>query len=407
MKLNKYIDNYFLFLFSIIPISILIGSSVSILNILLIDISFVALMFFIGDFSFLKAKELKYFLILYVYLIFNSFISIDFSQGVYRNFGFLRMIILFFAFNYFFNQKNFLNKVFKFWMIVFAIVLIDVVFESYFGKNILGYGKTFGSRIVSFFKDEPIVGGFLNGFYLMIIGFLIQKFKNQNIYVILFSIFFLLVIVLTGERSNSIRALMGLLMFIIFYNEFKNKIKLIYLAIIIALLSLFIFNSSFLYGRFIKQINSLLNHSKAHNSYYQLYGSGLRVFEDYKIFGVGNKNYRIETCRELDKTEIDKIEKYFCSNHPHQVYVEFLSEHGIFGTFIFFFIMYKLIFSKIKRTFIEKNYLKSGSLIYIILVFTPMLPSGAFFNDYMITIFTINLSIFYASDQNLNIFRKH
>ena len=46
------------------------------------------------------------------------------------------------------------------------IVIFDVYFEFLYGKNILGYdGSEYGQRIVSFFKDEPIVGGFLNCFF--------------------------------------------------------------------------------------------------------------------------------------------------------------------------------------------------------------------------------------------------
>ena len=39
------------------------------------------------------------------------------------------------------------------------------------------------------------------------------------------------------------------------------------------------------------------------------------------------------------------------------------------------------------------------------LVFTPLLPSGAFFNNFLLTIFMINLSIFYALDESSNIFK--
>jgi len=33
-----------------------------------------------------------------------------------------------------------------------------------------------------------------------------------------------------------------------------------------------------------------------------------------------------------------------------------------------------------------------------------LLPTGSFFNDYMITLFAINLSIFYGSNDKLNVF---
>lgn len=161
------------------------------------------------------------------------------------------------------------------------------------------------------------------------------------------------------------------------------------------------FNSNFLKVRFVYQINHLLNQN---NIYFKLYDSAFEVFKNHKLLGVGNKNYRVETCNE-EKSK--KNIKYFCTTHPHQIYFEFLSEHGLIGSIIILSIFYKLIFSKILGTIREKNYVKIGSLIYLLFVFSPVIPSGAFFNNYVLTIFAINLSIFYASDKNLNIFKKN
>jgi len=181
MYLNKTINSYFLILFSLIPVTIIAGPAISIINILLIDLSFIILIIYNKNFNFLKNKTIIYFFILYIYLIFNSFISIDYSVGVLRNLGFLRIIILFAAFNYFFRDEGFFKKVITFWSIIISIVLVDVFIESFSGKNILGFGELYGKRVVSFFKDEPIVGGFLNGFYLIIIGFLLNELKYCTI----------------------------------------------------------------------------------------------------------------------------------------------------------------------------------------------------------------------------------
>ena len=83
-----------------------------------------------------------------------------------------------------------------------------------------------------------------------------------------------------------------------------------------------------------------------------------------------------------------------------------LSEHGIIGTLMILFILYKILFSKIIHVFKDKNYIQLGSSIYLILVFTPLIPSGAFFSDYMLTLFTINIAIFYSSSEKLNIFNS-
>lgn len=399
---NKYITNYFLFLFSIIPVTILIGSASSVINILLIDLSFIILIIFKRNFAFLKSKPIIYLSILYIYLIFNSFISLEFHQSFLRNFGFLRMIILFAAFNYFFFEDGFYKKLLKFWSITILIVLVDVFIESFTGLNIFGFGEMYGKRIVSFFKDEPIVGGYLNSFYLLVIGFLLNELKNKkNILIFLLAILFIIAIILTGERSNSIKAILSLSLFLFFYKQFNWQIKISVISTIAILVIVIFINSPSLKYRFIKQTISIV---KENNMYFKLYSSGFEVFKNNIIFGVGNKNYREETCKPKSDLNSKQIKKYSCANHPHQIYFEFLSEHGLVGFFIFFFIMYKLVFSKIIRSIHENNYLSLGALINIMIVFLPILPGGAFFNNYMITIFIINLSIFYASDKNLNIF---
>ena len=401
MDFNKHIQNYFLVLFSIIPLTIIIGSAVSVINILLIDLSFVILIVYKKEFNFLKNKSIIYLFILYLYLIFNSFVSLNYSEGILRNFGFLRIIILFAAINYFFLNETFFKKVFKSWTLIILVVLIDVLIESFTGKNILGFGgEIYQKRIVSFFKDEPIVGGYLNGFYLIIIGFLFNEFKEKrNFLVILLSIIFIITILLTGERSNTLKAIFGISIFFILYKNLNIKKKVIAFLTTILLILLLVLNSNFLKVRFFFQINNLFNQN---NIYFQLYDSAFEVFKKNKLLGVGNKNYRVETCKEINTNE-----KYICTTHPHQIYFEFLSEHGLIGTLIILSIFYRLIFSNILETFREKNYVKIGALIYLILVFAPIIPSGAFFNNYVLTIFALNLSIFYASDKKFNIFNKN
>ena len=402
MNLNRYAYHYFLILFSAIPLSIVIGSAVSVINILLIDLSFIVLLVNKKNFSFLKDKTIIYLFVLYGYLIFNSFISIDYSEGILRNLGFLRIIILFVAFNYFYHENLFFSRMLKIWLIIILIIIIDVFIEYIYGTNLLGFGEVYGNRIVSFFKDEPIVGGFLNGFFLILIGFFINLNKKYNYFMLLFIIFFLVSIFITGERSNTIRALLGISTFLVLYKEINFKNKLLFFSIIFFIISALILNSHYLKTRFINQVKVM---SMSENIYFDLYQSGFQVFQNNKIFGVGNKNYRVETCKKNKKLPIDSKDKYLCSTHPHQIYFELLSEHGLLGTFIILLILYKLIFSKITKITSEPNYLKIGSLIYLIFVFTPIIPSGAFFNNYMITIFTINLSIFYACDKNLNVFK--
>jgi O-antigen ligase len=416
-KDNKIIEGYFFILFSLIPVSIILGPAISLFNIILINFAFICLIIHTKEYKFLSDKTVKLALILWLYLIFNSIMSENFSIGALRNFGFIRFIILFCAFNYFFYYKSFFNKILIIWFLTLFIITLDTYIESFIGKNILGYGEAYGSRIVSFFKDEPIVGGYINAFYLIIAGYLfslIHKFpKNYKYIILILSFSFLVAIFLTGERSSAIKATFGFLIFYQINNHFKIKEKLISISLILILIFSLVNYSDYLKFRYkltfldpiataYHSYNEKSLEKKTPNSlYFKLYQSGFSVFKNYPFFGVGNKNYRLETCAKIIK------QKYICNTHPHQIYFEFLAEHGLIGTIIILYILFNLIFGKLKIILQSKNYVQIGSFIFLFNLFIPLLPSGAFFTDYSLTVFWLVLSIMYSVNKKTNIFSKN
>ena len=417
---NKILYGYFFILFSVIPISIVVGSAVSLANILLIDLSFIILLLCTKEFYFLKNKTIIIILLFCLYLIFNSLISQDFSIGATRNFGYIRFLVLFVAFNYFFYKNKYFNKILIIWALSLFIICLDVYFESYFKKNMLGYGgPDVAFRIVSFFKDEPIVGGYINAFYLMIAGYFFLIFKDypkkyKSLFLVVTIILFISIL-LTGERSSAIKALIGFLLFYFLNKNFALGEKIISIILMITLISGLILSSDFLKLKYFHQETFQTNINE--NKYFRLYRSGLSIFKNYPLFGVGNKNYRIEACTpNLDveaqsifytKKEMTSNYSYYeCQTHPHQIYFEFLSEHGAVGSIIILVIFFKLIFSKLKIILRAENYLQLGCIIYLLTVFVPILPSGAFFSDNFQVLFWLNLSILYASNSETNIFNK-
>ena len=407
-------NNFLLILFSIIPVSIIIGPAISVINIFLFIISF---LFYYKNKNFLilfRDKVVIFLLIIYLYLLFNSFFSIDYKMGLVRNLGFFRFILLFFAINYlFFNNKK-IDIGFNFWLLISFIVMFDIFFEFFVGKNILGYSQSYScescARIVSFFKDELIVGGYLNGFIFILFGFLFsnfdQKKKYQQFYIFLFILIFLLCILITGERSNTIKFIFGIFIFMSFNPFIKFKFKLISLLVTILLCTLSYFSSDKIKLRYGGQLINLIDNKEKRELYYKentylnLYKSGIEVFKKYPVHGVGNKNYRIETCG------YNKNPKYFCNTHPHQIYIEFLSEHGLIGSLLLLSVIFFLIFRNIKVMIKSKNLIQMGSFSFLLINFLPILPSGSFFSDFNATFFWLNFSIFYASNPKTNIFSK-
>ena len=105
-NLEKINNVYFLILFSILPISIIVGPAVSLTNISLIALSFIIFYLYKNSLNILKSKVIIFLLAIYIYLILNNFISIDTDIGATRNFGFIRYIFLFLAINLIFSKLD-------------------------------------------------------------------------------------------------------------------------------------------------------------------------------------------------------------------------------------------------------------------------------------------------------------
>ena len=407
-------------LFSILPISIIIGSSASLINTVLFSLCFVLIYFSKNKVKIYDFKPVLLLIILNSYLVFNSLISVDMMSGIFRNFGFVRFILFFVMVNYLFsiNEKN--SDILKIWTTIFFVVLIDIYIERFTGSNIFGFGKfeingvpqPHGNRIISFFRTEPIAGSFICGFSFMIFGYILNFFKSKKILKIfgfLIILFCFVGIMLTGERSNSLKALIGIVIFISIIDYIKFKQKVLIFAAFFAIFFFAINFSDYLKLRYIDQIYSKIKSKDDRKEYLDksiyitLYKSGFYVFKNNPWFGVGNKNYRIETC---DKKKYLIQKEYRCLTHPHQVYIEMLSEHGIIGTIIIMYIIFYLTFRLIRKIILGRNYVQAGCLVFLLINFIPVLPSGAFFNNYSITLFMINFSLMYAVNKETNIFSK-
>ena len=406
-KLEKINNVYFLILFSILPISIIVGPAVSLTNISLISLSFIIFYLYKNSLNILKSKVIIFLLAIYIYLILNNFISIDTDIGATRNFGFIRYIFLFLAINLIFSKLDNFENIFKIWFLIIFIVIFDVFYEFFIGSNLLGFESPNKKRIVSFFKDEAVVGAFLNGFIFIILGFLFSNYEKKNliykIFVFSFLVLIISCIIFTGERSNTLKLFFGLTIFFYFNDKIKLSYKVSFLFSVIFVFFLTILNSTEIKHRYSNDLIQKLKNKESRERYiyFKLYNSGYEVFKKYPILGVGNKNYRIEACRNIE----NKNKNYVCNTHPHQIYFEFLSEHGLLGTLIILTIIFYLIFKNFKVMMRRKNLIQIGCFSYLMTVFIPFLPGGSFFADFNSNFFWLNFSLYYASNYETNIFK--
>ncbi len=407
------INNLYILLFAAFPLAVIIGPTISTTLVALIIILFLFNCFIKKDFKIFFQKELIILYFLYAYLIFNLLISIDIENSSPRNIGFLRHILLVGATIYLINNFKNYEKLFLIWSLILSIVVFDIYVEFFYGKNLLGYSGSegyWGNRVVSFFKNEQIVGGFVYSFSIVLLGFLFQfnkkKFKLLNFIV---PLIFLVAILITGERANFLKSLIGVILFFIITKEINLKKKLIFFILILITTFFAVNSSKYLKtrfeGQFLTNFKTFDNLKGFYDNslYFKHYRGGYKVFKDNKIFGVGNKNFG-QACYEKFNYEYkyNKNLNYVCSTHPHQIYMELISEHGIVGLIVILLCIFYLLIKNIFIYLNFKNNLHLGTIIYVLLNFLPLIPTGSFFTNLNSTIFWLIFSLMIAIGKKIS-----
>ncbi len=435
---KAYLDEKFIiYLFSFLPISLIWGNAAINLNIIIIDLFFIFTCYHQKKWLWIKNKYLYFFIFIWIYLIINSIISAkiitigmpNFTTGTFdsitnqkvypqkesiiRSVGFVRFVIFLFAVQYFFiNLKKVFNKIFLYWTVIIFIVLIDVVFERIIGFNLLGFESPSSHRIVSFFEDELIVGGFILGFSFLISGYLFKSAKNnqKKIFSNIFFCLSIFCIYLSGERSNFVKGLIVISIILLLINNahiyIKKKYIFLFIIIGIALPTLIYKDVYFRQIGFFKRIQShgqgSIYERFGHIKYFAHYDTAWQIFKDYPVFGIGNSKFRY-VCH--DKKYFNAKIQYTherCSNHPHQVHFEILSEQGIIGYLIIIFTICHILFNSLRIYCKTSDITHLSSILFVVAFFIPFLPSGGFFSTFNGTIFWINLSLAHAFLQKPN-----
>ena len=335
----------------------------------------------------------------------NSLIKFYDYNNIRSSVGYIRLGIFSLGVAYFIEkEKKLLKWIFFVFLICFIILITDGYVQYFFKINIIGTPVDLPSgRIRFLFNDEYILGSFISRLFPIFLGLSFIIFKNKKKLIIPISILFVFVevlIFLSGERTAFFYNTLAALFIIIMINNFK-KIRLITLLMsffIIVLISTYDDTAKKrVWDHTINQIginSSKLNiFSKIHQSHYL---SAYRMFLDNKLMGVGIRNYR-NFCHNPKYI----THYYSCTTHPHNTYVQLLSETGIigfsFGLILFFYFVFKM-FSHLKGALFKKQYLFNDFqiciLASILITIWPLAPSGNFFNNWLSIIYYYPIGFF-------------
>ena len=124
------------------------------------------------------------------------------------------------------------------------------------------------------------------------------------------------------------------------------------------------------------------------SAYGEIYLSGLHMWTDFKLFGIGLNNF-YKVC--INEKKYNKYNKNFgCTTHPHNMYLQSLIETGLIGFLIFLFLML-LIIIKIVKTH-EKNLRILLFSIYLT-IFWPIMSTGSFLKNWNMVFISLIISL--------------
>ena len=416
---NIKLEKIVFFCISLFPISIIVGQVAISLNYLFVTICFFSLLN-IQEFRLLLKDYFFYIAPFFIFLITTQIINSNVyeSNEISKSIFYIKNFFLFFVTLY--ALKKDIYKSFFFYIILFccSFVALDNIFQYFVGNDIFGIKKTSTRLTGPFGANEYVSGSYLAKFSILFLPLFILKKKLSNFVTLYFIItFFLLSIMITGERASTLIFIFGTLLFYLFH--FKNIKKFISLCsiFIIFLILMVKFNNTLQYkflqtsyqtgilkyiDKYIETIPGNFPDYKTRGFFDSNHGAhfltAIEIWKKNKLFGIGTKNYSQECGKEYYE-KIDSLNyKTRCSTHPHNYYLELLSENGALGLLLFLLILFKVFKSYFNSKFKTNSFLNS-CLCQNIAILWPIISTGSLISNFNGTFIWINLALLASISQ--------
>ena len=421
--------NYFNLLIAFLPVSFILGNLAINLNVVLIIIS--SLLIFHKDFFKIKLYLIdKFFLLFFFFIIFTGiFNDIYFIikdaypedyQTTKKSFSYLRYLLFYFSLRYLI-EKKIINLKFFFISCLAAslFVTFDIFYQLIVGKDIFGYEIINTRKLSGPFGDELIAGGYLlrfSIFSLFLIPLFYNKFSGKllNLIIPFLICTFISGVILSGNRMPLIMYFFTLFLIIIFQKQTRK-----YLIIFIAT-SLIVFSLAYKFNLKVKnnfdnfyyQINKMITLVSEKDFQNQKAPDHLKEFASFyntwkmnKFIGGGIKNFWYYCAVEQT---LRKKSLTVCNTHPHNYYLEIVTETGLIGLIIFLLIIFQILMITFYKKYITNSSLRNNNLIipFIFLFICEIFPfksTGSIFttNNSAYLFFLISILIGIANRENL------
>ena len=398
----------------LIPIALVTGPAIPDLIITFVSIFFIYHMIKNKEYNFIKEKWVLFSFVFFLNLQISSLFSENYSIAFRESFIFLRIIIIpiFLCFWLLINKKR-INYLLNLILFVNLLICFDCIYqflnynpEFGFGKDILGFSSEFYGRLSGPFNDL-VPGSFIAKFSMLGLCSILINFKDRYNFLLIFSVSYLvlcgIITFISGERMAFATFFLGMILGIVFFKKYR-KIFLLSL-ILIFIFTYIIYKTHSIYNDYTivdskpdhlglkiektYECNNGSNKCKKiillqpelkevikdfrKSPYGDVYTLAFQMYKDNKFMGIGLNNFSY-----LCKTNT-KYMRETCWSHPHNFYLQWLTETGTIGFLLFIFYLLSILV----KIFIHRNFTYSKiSFITFMILFWPIMSTGSLLKNW-------------------------
>ena len=418
-------------IFILIPLALITGPAVPDI-IISTSCLFALIWFYLNEKTsiLIKIDIVRISILLWLSLILISFFAFDKIKSLQDSLIFLRFLLIPICCYFLYLKANYLNYLILIIFVLVIFVSIDSLYQFFnysseygFGEDIFGFSTNWYGRLTGPFGDELIPGSYISKFGLIgYVYLLLNKKIKYKVYVKSFYLALILVVCfVSGERMAF--ATYSLALFLLIFLD-RSKITII-LAILLGLLAIFtIYKFHPFYNDFKviesneyhqglkieKSFTCEENNNKickkiidvqpsfveiirnfSSSAYGEIYLLSYQMFKDNPVSGIGLSNF-YKLCISDNKYKSLMI-NYDCASHPHNTYVQWLTEGGLI-VFLIFILYIVVLIRFILDNEGDKDY-KVISLLLILILFWPIMSTGSLIKNWygIIVFFIVGVSL--------------
>ncbi len=413
-------EKLFSYLFLLIPLFLITGPAIPDIVITTGVIFGIFYLIFLKKYeNLLKINFFRISILFWISLIFISFFAYNKANSFQDSIIFIRFLLIpIFIYFIFFKDNKYLNLTLTLILVLVIFVCIDTLYQFFnynskdgFGEDLLGFKSNWYGRLTGPFGKELIPGSYISkfGFLGYVILITNKNFKTKIIFQYTYLSLILLVTYVSGERMSFATYALGLSFLLLFLNGYRKSILIsiiLGVTMIFAVVSFHPFYNDFevvqstQYHQGLK-IEKVFECEKgsvelctkiidvqpnffeiiknfSSSAYGEIYLLSFKMFIDNPITGIGINNYKY-LCNS-NKIYKALLTNYNCASHPHNIYIQWITEGGVLIFILFILYLYYLVLFIINNKS-ESKY-KIISLITILIMFWPIMSTGSLIKNW-------------------------